>query len=179
MRTGQSTIDEINRLHEEAGRIARESGGDSGELRKSQQVSREVLCLALKAVEQHPDDGMLWHLLLGGMSQSGVWRSDDGDYDEMRLRAINNMIRLNPDDDEAAYAGSAFGPDYAYHGGLYALKFSALVDLYYLGCNKEAGWPDSEHGKEAKEAIQIAMKRFPDAKRFLLEQAAAVGIELG
>ena len=171
------SIQKVNELLQEAKQIAMKSGGDSGELNKSIQKNRNALLLAKKLTENDPNVILHWQLFFGCMGQSGVWEASDGDFHEKQLEVVENLIRLNPEDNDDYYKGSFFEPDYADEGGLYYFKFQALCDLYYFGVEEE-GWPDSIHGRIAKEAIEKAAELHPDTIDFLIEEAEAVDIDL-
>ncbi|MFC1610448.1 hypothetical protein ACFL6C_05780 [Myxococcota bacterium] len=170
-------MEEIIDLLKESHRLAGESGGDSGELQKSQDACRKALQKIRQRLENERDDIRLWQMMLGCMDQGGVWTSDDGEYDETWLEVVEHMIRLNPQDDDAAYDGSYWNDGYSEGGGLYYLHFHALADVYYFG-DKEEGWPDSDHGVKAAEALRKAVELHPEKRDFLQEEAEAVDIVL-
>lgn len=120
------SIQEVNRLLEEAGKIASHSGGNPDELQRSLEKDVEALQKVRELIKHNTEDGVLWSLVLGCMSLSGVWNSSDGPIHASQLEVIENMIRLNPEDNDEAYKESYFEPDYASSGGLYYLKFKVL-----------------------------------------------------
>lgn len=168
-------ISKINELLKEAHKIAYDSDGDEAELKKSQFLTRAATKLSLDLTKKEPNNIIAWQLLYGNICQSGAWDDSWGDFDEKQLEIINELIRLNPEDDDSKYKGSFYEVDYGYDGGLYFFKFEALAQVYHIN-GKDENWPDSEFGKSAIEALKKACNLYPEEAEYMLDEAKSTGV---
>ena len=106
--------------------------------------------------------------------QSGAWDNNWGDFEQKQLEIVNELIRLNPEDDDSKYKESFYDVDYAYEGGLYNFKFKHLKSVYFN--DDKEGWSMTKEGQEAKKALMKACELHPDEADYMQVEAKYAGI---